>query len=338
MRRCVPTVEESIPRALVGLAPRSRDLYASCLRLLADRHGRRKIDQLATSDITELGVWAQAMAVRRSTSVSGASAREHAIAACRRLFDIAIADGHLQHNPAKAVRKPQRQESRRTALTDEQVAEVFDVVRDAETGWLTFLLETACRREGLLDLTPEKLHPARQTVLLDEKGGRVREQPVSRLMMEYLQQPSCPIYSWTRRRLDSLWTRVRRDLPWAGEIGLSTHWFRHTTITNVERVTRSPVLAAAFAGHPIEQIRSHGDLHCPVRCARRCLGIHPSLRRHPPARCPRPRTLTRRARLNGQQQAFAWPEMAGSGFRSTSGRGRPGGSGRLPRRRPSVQG
>ena len=86
------------------------------------------------------------MAVRRSTSVSGASAREHAIAACRRLFDIAIADGHLQHNPAKAARKPQRQESRRTALTDEQVAEVFGVVRDAETRLLTFLLETACRR------------------------------------------------------------------------------------------------------------------------------------------------------------------------------------------------
>ena len=148
---------------------------------------------------------------------------------------------------------PPRQESRRTALTDEQIAEVFGVVRDAETGLLTFLLETACRREGLLDLTPEKLHPARQTVLLNEKGSRVREQPVSLVMMEYLQQPSCPIYSWTRRRLDCLWVRVRRDLPWASEIGLSTHWFRHTTITDVERVTRSPVLAAAFAGHRLSK-------------------------------------------------------------------------------------
>jgi len=86
MRRRVPTVEEFIPRAMVGLAPRSRELYAFYLRPLAERHGRRKIDQLASSDITELGVWAQAMAVRRSTSVSGASAREHAIAARRRLF------------------------------------------------------------------------------------------------------------------------------------------------------------------------------------------------------------------------------------------------------------
>jgi len=114
---------------LIGLAPSSRELYAFYLRLLAERHGRQKIDQLTTSDITELSTWAQAMAVRRSTSVNGSSAREHAIAACRRLFDIAIADGHLQHNPAKAVHKPPRPESRRTALTDEQVAEVFSVVR-----------------------------------------------------------------------------------------------------------------------------------------------------------------------------------------------------------------
>ncbi|WP_030441422.1 tyrosine-type recombinase/integrase [Actinoplanes subtropicus] len=253
MRRRIPTIEEAIPRALVGLAPRSRDLYAYYLQLLADRHGHRKIDQLTVSDITELGAWVQAMAVRRRTSVNGTSAREHAIAACRRLFDTAIADGYLLHNPAKAVRKPPRGERRRTALTDDQVAEVFAVVRDEETGLLTFLLETACRREGLLGLTPEKLHPARQTVLLDEKGSRRREQPVSELMMEYLQQPACPIYSWTRRRLDSLWQRVRRDLPWANEIGLSTHWFRHTTITNVERVTRSPVLAAAFAGHRLSK-------------------------------------------------------------------------------------
>ncbi|XVU27911.1 tyrosine-type recombinase/integrase [Actinoplanes sp. CA-054009] len=179
MRRRVPSVDEAIPRALVGLAPRSRDLYAYYLQLLAERHGHRKIDQLAVSDITELGVWAQAMAIRRSTSVNGASAREHAIAACRRLFDTAIADGHLLHNPAKAVRKPPRRDSRRTALTDDQVTDVFNAVRDEETGLLRLLLETACRREGLLNLTPEKLHPARQTVLLDEKGSTVREQPVS---------------------------------------------------------------------------------------------------------------------------------------------------------------
>jgi site-specific recombinase XerD len=138
----MPTVAEMIPRSLVGLAPNTRDLYASYLQLMAERHGSRKIDQVVTSDITELGVWAQAMAVRRRTSVNGSSAREHAISACRRLFDIAVADGHLRHNPAKAVRKPGRPESRRTALTDQQIADIYAVVSDNETGLLTFLLET----------------------------------------------------------------------------------------------------------------------------------------------------------------------------------------------------
>ena len=38
MRRRVPTVAEAIPRALVGLAPNSRDLYAYYLQMLAERH------------------------------------------------------------------------------------------------------------------------------------------------------------------------------------------------------------------------------------------------------------------------------------------------------------
>lgn len=125
MSRRVPTVGEMIPRALVGLAPNTRELYRSYLRLLADRHGTRKIDQIVASDIAELGVWAQAISVRRRTSVNGASAREHAISACRRLFDIAVADGHLSHNPAKAVRKPCRPQGRRTALTDQQIADIY---------------------------------------------------------------------------------------------------------------------------------------------------------------------------------------------------------------------
>jgi integrase/recombinase XerC len=249
MSRGAPTVAEVVPRSLAGLAPKSRDLYGAYLQLLIDMHGSREIDELVTSDITELGDRAQALAVRRSSSVNGASAREHAIAACRRLFETAITDGYLRHNPAKAVRKPRRPKSRRTPLTDEQVGDIFDVVSDDETGLLTFFLETACRREGLLNLTPDRLHPARQAVMLHEKGSREREQPVSAALMEHLQQPDCPIFGWTRRRLDGLWLRIRRRVAWAGEVGLSAHWLRHTTLHNIERVTGRPMLTAEFAGH-----------------------------------------------------------------------------------------
>ena len=160
----------------------------------------------------------------------------------------------MQVNPAKLVDKARRPDSQRTALTDEQVADVFRVVRDEETALLMFLLETACRREGLLNLTPDMVRPARQAVMLDEKMSKVREQPISRTLLTYLQTPDCPLYGWTRRRLDSLWLRIRSELQWADEINLSTHWFRHTTITNVERVARSYALAAAFAGHSLTDV------------------------------------------------------------------------------------
>jgi hypothetical protein len=225
----------------------------SVFRLVSANSGSAGKSTSSSFRTSELGVWAQAMAVRRRSSASGASAREHAIAACRRLFDTAIADGYLQHNPAKAVRKPPRAESRRTALTDDQVAEVFRVVRDEETGLLRFLLETACRREGLLALTPEKLHPARQTVLLDEKGSRIREQPVSQLMMGTPTAAHLPHLLLDPPPARQPRLRIRRELAWADEISLSTHWFRHTTINNVERVTRSPVLAATFAGHRLSK-------------------------------------------------------------------------------------
>jgi integrase/recombinase XerC len=60
-----------------------------------------------------------------------------------------------------------------------------------------FLLETACRREGLLNLTPASLRPQRQTVLLDEKNTKIREQPISALIAEQLANPDGLLYGWT---------------------------------------------------------------------------------------------------------------------------------------------
>jgi hypothetical protein len=58
-----------------------------------------------------------------------------------------------------------------------------------------------------------------------------------------------------------------RRLPSADEIGLSTHWFRHTTITNVERTTRSYALAAAFAGHTLSGIGATPTYIAPYKLA-----------------------------------------------------------------------
>jgi site-specific recombinase XerD len=39
-----------------------------------------------------------------------------------------------------------------------------------------------------------------------------------------------------------------QHLAWAAELGVSAHWFRHTTITDIERIAGVRV-AAAYAGH-----------------------------------------------------------------------------------------
>ena len=42
--------------------------------------------------------------------------------------------------------------------------------------------------------------------------------------------------------------RRMQHLPWAAELGVSAHWIRHTTITDIERIAGVRV-AAAYAGH-----------------------------------------------------------------------------------------
>ena len=108
------------------------------------------------------------------------------------------------------------------------------------------------------------VHESRQTLTLREKGGTDREQPISgtllRAILEHYRarspQPkdSAPVLYYrdrtplTRRRYNTLFERLQRDVPWAGELGVSVHWLRHTSITTVERIT-SYAVAQKFAGH-----------------------------------------------------------------------------------------
>jgi integrase len=52
----------------------------------------------------------------------------------------------------------------------------------------------------------------------------------------------------TRRRYDSLWTRIGQVHPWVARQGVSIHWLRHTTLTWVER-NFGYATAQAYAGH-----------------------------------------------------------------------------------------
>ena len=103
--------------------------------------------------------------------------------------------------------------------------------------------ETACRRGGALVLRPADLDSRYCRVLLREKGGTYRWQPITPTLMAALAQhatgrgatdPGDVLLrqangaALTTRRYDLLWTRVRAALPWAAQLGVSSHWLRHT--------------------------------------------------------------------------------------------------------------
>lgn len=226
-------------------------LYEPYWALLVKHLGTCEMDDVTTGQIKIVARIAreQQAGNRRRNHQNGLYAQEHLIAAARSLWRWAGEEGYATTNPAMKVEKPKRPDVSRHALTHDQVRELFDgCTRDEDTAVLRFLVETGARREGLINLSRQDVKPARQTVWLDEKNSARREQPVSRAMMLALLETDSPLYGWTRRRVDGLWTRIRRQVPWAEDLGLSSHWMRHYAITNVEQ-TAGYATAAAFAGH-----------------------------------------------------------------------------------------
>ncbi|MCZ2826053.1 MULTISPECIES: tyrosine-type recombinase/integrase [unclassified Modestobacter] len=232
-------------------SPATDRLYEPYWKLMLKYHGDKELDDITPGHIRILSKIArdQQAGGRRRNHQNGIYAQEHLIAAARALFRWAIDEGYATRNPALQVEKPKRPDVTRHALSHAQVRELFESCeRDEDTVILRFLVETGCRREGILNLAPEHVRPARQTVMLDEKNSARREQPVSRAMTLALLADDCPLYGLTRRQMDGVWARVRRQVPWAEDLGVSSHWMRHYAITSVEQVA-GYATAAAFAGH-----------------------------------------------------------------------------------------
>jgi len=154
------------------------------------------------------------------------------------------------------VSKPRRLPSLRRALTPHELTEINQVVRtsgnDAVLDALLLRLhtETACRRAGALSLRLTDLDTIHGLVLMQEKGGTLRWQPVTRDVAARLQEhaatrgpvrPTDQLLRYrdgralTSRRYDHLWKRNGDRLPWVAAQNVSTHWLRHTTLTWVER-------------------------------------------------------------------------------------------------------
>jgi len=210
---------------------------------------------------------------RRGLSVkptTGQGAREMCVQALSTLFARMVEDGLIDRSPANGLKKGTRSASRRRALTDSELAQVFDVVAsggddpvlDLAITWAEF--ELGARRGGILTLSVGQLDPVTQLIHLLEKGNRLDAQPCSLQLIEFLltlaasrggdacvpgsphYDPNAPVFYFkdsipdtphrvTGRRFDTLHRRVQVALPWANSMSYSGHALRHTIATMVER-------------------------------------------------------------------------------------------------------
>ncbi|MEV4139863.1 site-specific integrase [Dactylosporangium sp. NPDC049742] len=270
-RPAVPTFDEYLPQVLAAAGPGALRAYRSYWQRMTTAWGGLAIDTVTASDIQALQRRIVANARARRNNRGGRHAGELLIAAARALYNQAIADGLIQaaDSPAHRVRKPRRLPSTRRALTPDELTEINQIARTTgnDTVLDALLLrlhtETACRRAGALGLRLQDLDAGRGLLLLREKGGTVRWQPISLDLAGSLVQhaavrgallPTDALLRYrngralTSRRYDELWRRIGRHLPWVAAQGVTAHWLRHTTLTWVERHFGYGT-ARAYAGH-----------------------------------------------------------------------------------------
>ena len=267
----IPTFAEYIPRVSHAVGEGTRRVYGTYWNRVADVWGPRLITSVSPLEISQLAEDVKASVVPRRNARGGRGAAEHLIGALRCMYSHAVADRLLPEaeNPAARVPKPRRLPSARMALPDGRLSDISAVA--ASTGndpaldalIIRLHAETACRRGGALALTPHDLDPGQCLILLREKGGTQRWQPVSPTLMAHLiahaesrggldsgerllrYATGKPI---TARRYDYLWDRLGEHLPWVRAQQVSMHWVRHTILTWVERRFGFAV-AQAYAGH-----------------------------------------------------------------------------------------
>lgn len=254
-----------IAEAYLAVLPRNHRYTKSLARLIewvgdADARAVRP---------TDVSLWTRKAgdAARKDPKARhGIGAEEAMVLATRAAFGAAVQTGVIRANPASTVALPERPPSRRCALTSTQLEAAHLAVtarsRDPGLDDLVFQLlrETACRRHGAIRLAQDDLAPVTRAVRLIEKYGKQRWVPVSAHLMHRLQRHAverhdgCPVvlHRADGAHLTDKWfqgfARRLQTLPWSSELGVSAHWIRHTTLTDIERIAGIRV-AAAYAGH-----------------------------------------------------------------------------------------
>lgn len=262
----VPLLGNFADEARALLMGRTLDTYRHHIDRLVRELGDRRLDEISLLDLDRLAVGVRQDALTIHQARHGYGAQESFVNATRFVFTCAVKAGHLRENPAAGLSRPRRRRSPRRALSADELAMIFDAVastsRDPELDLLllAFARETACRREGILNLRVGDLQPV-PSVILYEKFDEQREIPVSEPLATALRTHAhqraagCPrVFHYldghclTDRRFDTMFTRVGEHLPWARSLGVSLHWIRYSTLTDI-RMTSGERVAAAYAGH-----------------------------------------------------------------------------------------
>ncbi|QIS23730.1 tyrosine-type recombinase/integrase [Nocardia terpenica] len=273
--RKVPTFAEYIPVVVAAMPKGATLVQYSCYwsKLLAEPGwADRRLDEPTVTELKALIELFRARRHMRANDRGGHAVTLHVVAALRCLYSHAQDDGLIDAagNVAARLPKPARLPSSRLAIPDKTLTQInrFTATtgNDPELDTLLIRLhtETACRVCGALRLRPQDLDPVQLVILLREKGGTERWQPVSPTLMTGLLDHQRdrgaaltePLLRFpdgrplTAHRHKYIWRRLRKHVPEVAARGISTHWIRHTTITWVERHFGKAV-ARKFAGHKI---------------------------------------------------------------------------------------
>lgn len=187
----------------------------------------------------------------------------------------AIENGLITVSPLVGIKRKPLSEGDRHGLTQEQVEELFDATlnggNDPALDYLIIwsILELACRSGGILHMQLGDIDTEHQTIRVREKLGKSRKQPVTRALAETLvafasergaKSSSDPVFYFhrkgpgqgrplSRKRYETLWSRIAKELPWVAEKRVSNHWIRHTTLSWLDRAGTPETVVSKYAGH-----------------------------------------------------------------------------------------
>lgn len=267
-RPACPTHEQHLAAVLEVCPPASASTYGTGFRRVVEAFGACRLDEVGPHEIEVLCRRTQ-QEVRDAAGSDGAGAVRNLLYAARFFYRVAHQRGFIASNPAAQVPTPAPRRRARRALTAAELLEVYEVAAAAgddtllDVLLLDFHRETAARRAGAVALRLMDLRADRGSVLLREKGGHEREVPCGpdlqrriRVLAEARGASSAIDAAFhyrrgtplTRRRYNTLFSRIHKELPWAARLGVSIHWLRHTTLTDISNAAGSRI-AAAYAGH-----------------------------------------------------------------------------------------